>query len=413
MRLVYIHQHFCTNEGTSGTRSYDVSRYLIEAGHQITMICGLSDQSGLKPMPWYRLFRRDNIDGIELIVCNVPYSNRLGVLARYWAFCWFAVLGTIAAVSVRRPDVVFATSTPLSVGVPGYLAATVKRVPFVFEVRDLWPESFIRSGWVKGTELSIRIMSWLETFIYDRAAKILLVSPGFEKRLIERGFPPGKLKTILLGADDSLFETVTPDPEFLAQYQLEGKALAIYTGAHGKANGLDYILAAAEHSRGRPDIAYVLLGEGSEKPRLNAIAREKRLTNVVFADAVPKKRLPGILALCHIGLMILKDVDEPRPVTPNKIFDYMFTKLPALVNFEGPTIEMVEREGCGLFVDPKRPAELAEKVAKLAGDPDVRRELGARGRKAAVEKYGRRNIAGQLAETFGEVLAASSGKKAS
>jgi glycosyltransferase involved in cell wall biosynthesis len=409
LRLVYIHQHFMTNRGAGGTRSYDVARHMVRAGHAVHVICGIYDISGLAPMPWYRWFRRETIEGIDVTVCNVSYSNKFGGVRRTWAFLWFAALAVLASIRVRAPDLVFATSTPLTVGIPGYLAARIKRVPFVFEVRDIWPESFVRSGWVKGTELSIRLMGRLEAFIYRHARKILLVSPGFEKRLIERGLPPRKLKTILLGADGELFRDVKPDHAFLDKYGLHGKTLAIYTGAHGKANGLDYIVSAAEYARNDANIAYVLIGEGMERERLIQTARGKSLTNIVFAEAVPKEQLAGILAVCHIGLMILKNIREPRPVTPNKIFDYMFMGMPALVNFEGPTLEMVTAEGCGWYVDPQRPEELAEKVRRLAGDPELRVSLGRRGQIAARDKYDRKIIARQLTETFEGIISCGDG----
>jgi len=400
MNLIYIHQHFMTNAGAGGTRSYDVAKYMVQAGHRVHMICGIYDISGLARMPWYRLFRRERIDGIDLTVCNVYYSNKLGAAKRMWSFFWFAFLATWAVLRSPRPDVVFATSTPLTVGIPGYLGARLRRKPFVFEVRDIWPESLIRSGWVTGKELYIRMMERLEVFLYNRAKRILLVSPGFETRLIERGFPAEKLKTILLGAEGDLFRQVTPDTQFIETHGLAGKTIAIYTGAHGKANGLDYIVEAAQHSRDRQDIAYVLIGEGMEKTRLKELAKDKGLTNIVFADPVPKERLPGILAVCHIGLMILKDIGEPRPVTPNKIFDYMFMGMPAVVNFEGPTIEMVRAEGCGVLADPKDPADLAAKVQSLADDRAWAHELGERGKKAAWQKYDRRMIAGELMAVF-------------
>jgi len=406
MHFIYVHQHFCTNEGTSGTRSYDVARHLAAQGHRVTVISGLSDSCGMARLPWYRWFQKRRMEGFDVLVCNVFYSNKLKPIRRMWAFCWFAVLATLRGLFVRRVDLVFATSTPLTVGIPGYLLGKRHRVPFVFEVRDIWPESFVRSGWVTERSLSIRLMARLEAFIYKHAVKILVVSPGFERRLIERGVPAEKLKTIPLGADGDLFREVTPDESFRRQYGLEGKFVAIYTGAHGKANGLDYILAAAECSAkaGRTEIAYVLLGSGSERDRLRQEAQAKGLTNVVFAEAVSKTRLPGILAVCQVGLMILKDIGEPRPVLPNKIFDYMFMGMPAVVNFAGPTWEMVEREECGLFADPTRPEALADAVARLSAEPELARRLGSNGQRAARSTYDRRIIADQLIQTFQQVL---------
>jgi glycosyltransferase involved in cell wall biosynthesis len=403
MRIVYIHQHFCTNKGTGGTRSYDVARHIVQGEHEIYMITGISESSKVEPMPWYRLFRSENIDGINVIYCNVPYTNHLGVLKRMLAFWWFVVLAAIAAFRVPRPDLIFATSTPLTVGIPGYFAALFKRVPFVFEVRDLWPEAFLISGELKPGPLAW-LLRKLEEFLYAKAEKILLVSPGFERRLRQRGYRQEKLKTVLLGADGELFRDAKPNPEFRKKYGLEDKILAIFTGAHGWSNGLDYVLEAAELLKDRDDIKIILLGEGREKPRLKSVAQEKQLNNILFLDAVVKTEMVGIVSACDIGLMILLHVGQPRPVIPNKIFDYMFASLPSIVNFPGCTLEVVEADGTGVGSDPNDPADLAEKIRFFADNPDKRKEMGQRGRQVAYEKYTRQIISGQLLETFEEVL---------
>ncbi|MBK8271062.1 MAG: hypothetical protein IPK83_23215 [Planctomycetes bacterium] len=144
MRLIYIHQYFVTNEGTSATRSYDVSRYLVEMGHEVTMITGVHDQSSLPRMPWYRLFQTHHIDGIRVVACNAYYSNSLNVIWRTWSWLKFAMLATWAAIRVKKPDLIFATSTPPTVGIPGRIAAGLKGIHYIFEVRDLWPEDLLR-----------------------------------------------------------------------------------------------------------------------------------------------------------------------------------------------------------------------------------------------------------------------------
>lgn len=404
MKNVYIHQHFMTNRGSGGTRSYDVARHMVRMGHHVHIICGIYDTSGLEPMPWYKLFRQENYDGVAVTVCNVVSSNKQSALMRTLGYLWFAVLATIASLRIKKPDIVFATSTPLTVGIPGFIAAKLKKSPFIFEVRDIWPESFIRSGWVTGKELNIRLMARLEKFCYKHAHKIMLVSPGFEKRLIERGLPPEKLKTALLGADGDVFRDVKPNYEFMKQHQLGGKNIAIFTGAHGKSNGLYYVLDGAKNLLDRPDIAIILIGDGYEKHNLIQYAKDHQLNNVCFADPVPKDDLPGILAVCKIGLMILRYIGEPRPVTPNKIFDYMFMGMPALVNFEGPTIDMVNADECGLYVDPTKPEDLAEKIKLLVDNPEMARQMGENGKKAAWTKYDRGIIAQQLIDTFVDVV---------
>jgi glycosyltransferase involved in cell wall biosynthesis len=402
MRIIYIHQHFVTNEGTGGTRSYDVSKYLVEMGHEVTMICGINNRSGLKPMRWYQPFRRERIDGIDVIVCNVDYANRMGAMRRLAVFFGFAFMACIASLFAGPADLVFATSTPLTVGIPGYIVSRIKRAAFVFEVRDLWPEDLVLAGYVQ-PGLMVSLAERLERFIYRTSQKVLLVSPGFEKRLRQRGYPPSKLRTHLLGADGSLFVDLKADEAFLERTGLKGKVVAAYTGAHGVANGLDYILDAAKCLEKREDIAIILIGEGMEKPRLIERAEEMGLTNVQFIDPVLKTVLPGVLAGCEIGLMILSDIGE-RPVTPNKIFDYMFVGLPSIVNFPGPTLDMVLRDGTGVEVDAKDPGDLARAIEDLADQPERRREMGQRARQMAFEKYTRQAIAEQLSRTFQEVL---------
>lgn len=405
MKIVYIHQHFCTNEGVSGTRSYDVSRYMVQAGHEIHMICGIGEGCGLKRLPWYRMFKKENIDGINLIICNVYSSNSHSRLKKHILFVWFAIVASIASLCVRKPDIVFATSTPLTIGIPGYITAKLKRVPFVFEVRDIWPESFIRSGWIKETDITARIMAWMEAFFYKKASKILLVSKGFEDRLIERGIDPAKLKTVLLGADGDIFKDIVPDHGFIDRYGLQGKKIAIYTGSHGANNGLDYILDAAKLSVDRPDIVYVLMGFGRSKPAIQKRIEDEGIDNVVIAEPVRKDKLPGVLAVCHFGLMILRDINEPRPVTPNKMFDYIFMGMPMLVNFEGPTIDIVRQIGCGKYVDPKKPQELANAVSELSDcEPEILAEMGKRAKEAAWERFDRKSIADELIQVLEEAV---------
>ncbi len=403
MKLIYIHQHFVTNEGTSGTRSYDVSRYLIQMGHEVTMVCGLHDQSNLRRMPFWRLFRTEYIDGIKVRICNAYYSNRQGVPARLCAFAKFALLSLLVTVLERRADLIFATSTPLTVGIPGRIGAAIKRIPYVFEVRDLWPEDLLDAGRLK-PGLQYKVWEWLEQFSYARARKILLVSKGFHDRLLERGMAPGRLRTIVLGADGSLFRDVVPSREFFQQRGLQGKKIAIYTGAHGDANGLPQILDAAALLTDRPDIAFVMMGEGKMKDALKADVAARGLSNVHLLDPVPKRELPGILAACDIGLMILKQIPRPRWVTPNKIFDYMFTGIPSIVNFAGSTAEMVEADGAGFASNPGDATDLAAKIRQLADNPDERAAIGKRARDVAYSKYDRRMIAQQLAEVFESCL---------
>jgi len=403
MKVVYIHQHFVTNEGTSGTRSYDISRFLVQMGWQVTMISGLHDQSAAQRLPFYHWWRTEWIDGIKVVHCNAFYSNSLSVPARLWCFAKFSLLALLAVVRERGIDLVFATSTPLTVGIPGRIGAALKRVPYIFEVRDLWPEDLVDAGRLKpGWQL--KFWEWLERFSYGKARKILLVSKGFHDRLLERGFAPQRLETLVLGADSSLYQNLQPDQAYMQEQGLAGKTVAIYAGAHGDANGLDQVLDAAVLLKNRPDIAIAFIGLGKMREKLMARAKLEGLTNVHFLEPVPKHKLPGVLAACHIGLMILKQITRPRWVTPNKIFDYMFTGLPSIVNFAGTTAELVVADGAGVASKPGDAADLARCIAHWADHPEERAAIGRRARELSMSKYDRKAIATRMGAIFGEVV---------
>jgi glycosyltransferase involved in cell wall biosynthesis len=400
MHILYIHQYFTTNEGSGGTRSYDVSRHLVDMGHQVTVICGASSSSGLKPVARFRPWRVQWVDGIKVIGCNVPYSNYMCVPERLWSFFGFALLAIMAALLQQRIDIVFATSTPLTVTIPGILASKLKRKPYVFEVRDLWPEDLVAAGRMQENGFGHRVQSIMERASYAVADRVLLVSQGFHDRLLERGYPRDLLKTIPLGAAGELFKDVQADRSYLQEHGLAEKTIAIYTGAHGNANGLYQVLEAAEKLLDRPDIAVVLLGDGKEKPNLLAEVEKRNLKNVYMLAPVPKAQVPGILAGCHIGLMILKQIARPRWVTPNKLFDYMFSGMPVLVNFAGTTSALVEAEGCGFACKPGCADDLADKIRCYTDNPDKRKAVGIRARDVAWTRFERRMIARDLAEDF-------------
>ncbi|MCP4248466.1 MAG: glycosyltransferase family 4 protein [bacterium] len=399
MKLLYIHQYFVGPSGAGGTRSYDVAKHLVAMGHEVTLICGWTVQSGLPEMSRWRWWQTHRIDGIKVISCNVAYDNMMRVSARLWSFLSFAVLSTLAGLGERGVDLVFATSTPLTVGIPGRLITMIRRRPYVFEVRDLWPEDLLAAGRIK-PGWQYQAWSWLESFSYRTARRILLVSQGFHDRLLERGFAPERLATVVLGADGGIFRDVEPDTEYVEAHGLTGKTIAVYTGAHGDANGLFQLVEAAERLRDRPDIAIVLIGDGKMRPALQQAAADKGLTNIHLLGMVPKKKLPGILAACHIGLMILKQITRPRWVTPNKIFDYMFTGLPSIVNFPGTTAELVEREQIGVASKAGDAADLAARIIHWVDHPDEREAIGRRARKVAWEKYDREMIARRMADIF-------------
>jgi len=403
VKLLYIHQYFFTNQGSGPTRSYDVSRRMVDQGHEVTVVTGWHPLSGMpRPRRWKLVETRD-IDGIRVRICNIRYENKLKVPQRLAAFAGFAGLATVVSSLEQGMDLVFATSTPLTVGIPGRIASFLRRRPYVFEVRDLWPEDLLAAGRIK-EGWQYRGWQALEWFGYLGASRILLVSKGFHDRMLERGFAPERLKTIPLGAEKDLFENLRPATSFLQGLGLEGKTVAVYAGAHGDANGLFQVLDAAELLLDREDIAILLVGGGGKRDELHADARARGLCNVHFAPAMPKRDLVHVLAACDIGLMILKQIVRPRWVTPNKLFDYMFCGLPVLVNFPGTTAELVEAEGIGAATEPGSAEAMADQIRAWADDPEEARRRGELGRRIGLRDYTRATIADRLASLFQQVI---------
>jgi len=400
MNVVYVHQHFSTTRGATGTRSYDFARLLVERGHRVTVVCGVYGPSDIPGQRLDGLVTRRSIDGIDVRIVNVRYDNRQRIWRQIAAFLAFMVVGTVEVLRVRDADVVFATSTPLTVGLPGAVARYVRRVRFVFEVRDIWPEQAIDSGALTNPVL-IGVARLAERLFYRAADAILVVSRRMGERLRERiGADGRKVRVLALGTDVAFFTRAEADVAWRRGCGLEGKFVAVFAGAHGRLNALGWVLRAAALLKDDPDIRIVLIGDGVLKPALREQARRDGLQNVLFLDPVPKERLAGVLKACDLGLMTLENLPILDTACPNKFLDYMAAGLPVLVNFNGEAGWITEREGCGVVVPPEDPQAMAEALRRCAADRAGSRDMGRRGQVLVGKAFDRR----RLVEEFERVL---------
>ncbi len=379
MHILYFHQHFSTPKGAAGTRSYEMARRLIAEGHRVTMVCGSYAQgtTGLSG-PFRRGRRRGMVDGIDVIEFDLSYSNSQGFARRSFIFLKFA-LASIAVALRTRYDVLFATTTPLTAGLPGIFARWLRRKPFVFEVRDLWPE-LPRAMGVITNPLVLGAMSMLEWASYRSAHRCIGLAPGIVEGIERRGVAPDRIAMIPNGCDLGIFGC---DP---APWRPEGVApddlLAIFTGTHGVANGLDAVLDAARvlQQRGREDIKLLLVGDGKLKPALQARAAREGLRNLLFHPPVDKERLAGLMAGADLGLQVLANIPAfYYGTSPNKFFDYLAAGLPVLNNYPGWVASLIAENGCGYAVPPEDPDAFADVLEKAARD---RAELGRMSEKA-------------------------------
>lgn len=405
LRLLTFHQHFATPKGSSGTRSYEFARALIARGHQVTVISGAHQQSGLDlPYDEARSWHRGDVDGIDVISLPLTYSNRDSLFRRGWTFLRFALRSVRLALTLDC-DLVFATSTPITAVIPGLAAKWLRGKPFVFEVRDLWPELpralGLRNPFILGG------MSLLEFLGYRSADACIGLSPGIVDGIRRRSASTQKIVMIPNGCDLEIFH-----PRRRRSLALPGISpedfVAGFTGAHGPANGLDALLAVARELRRRGDqrVKIAFIGDGKEKARIAAQAQAEGLTNCLFFAPVAKEELGGITASLDCGLMVLRDLPAfYRGTSPNKFFDYIAAGLPVVNNYPGWLAEMITTENAGIAVPPADPVAFADALQRLAANPDLKASMGANARVLAESRFARPKLAAEFIDVLEAVAA--------
>jgi len=389
MKVLYFHQHFSTPHGSVGTRSYEMARRLVERGHAVTMVCGSyrGGETGLTD-GFVSGRRRGGVDGIDVIEFDLAYANADSFIKRALTFLGFALRSVVIA--LREPcDVVFATTTPLTAGIPGMFARWLRRKPFVFEVRDLWPELPRAMGVIRNP-LVLWAMGVLEWVSYRSATRLIGLSPGIVEGIARRGVGRDRIAMVPNGCDLRVFggDRAAWRPEGVDA----GDLLAVFAGTHGIANGLDAVLDAAAvlKKKGRTDIKVLLVGQGKLKPALQKRALEEGLDNVVFHDPVKKGRLADLMASTDVGLQILDNIPAFYDGTsPNKFFDYLSAGLPVLVNYPGWLAGVIERNACGLVVPPDDPEAFAAALERAADDRAGLAAMGPRARRCAESEFSR------------------------
>ena len=393
MHVLFIQQHFVTNRGRWSTKTYDFARYLVERGHRVTVLTGANVLAGDREVAG--LIEREDVDGIRVIRVGIRYANQMGYGRRVAAFVGFAALSSALAVVEARVDVVLASSGPLTVGIPALVARLLRGRPFVFEVRDLWPEIPVAMGILTHPVL-IAAARVAERTFYRRASAVVGISQGIVDRIEAGGVPRHKLAVIHTGVDLDLFDRTPADDSDLRRHGIADRFVAIYAGAISTVNHIGYLLDAAVALRDDPRIAIVILGEGKTRREMVDRARREGLTNVVFLPGRPKAELVGLLKACQLGIISGMPLEVFRPAMPNKYFDYLAAGIPVAANYEAEHNRHLERHGCGWEVTPSDPGALARLLREGADDTARMAAAGARGRELAERCYDRRRIVGDL-----------------
>jgi len=404
MNILLIHQYFLEENDPGGSRWNEFTRVWSEQGHTVTVLGGMMHYNGKEKKSEYKgkLFVKKQQGTVTVWRCHVSEAYNKHFLGRLWGYFSFMFSSFYAGLfkAKGRFDVVIVTSPPLFVGVSGYLVSRFRRVPFVFEVRDLWPESAIDTG-VLTNKLIIKLAYWVEAFIYKRAALINVLTPAFYKTLKEKkGIPERKLIQISNAADFSLSEKLLNDFDreaFRNEHELDGRFVITYVGAHGVANCLEQLLDAGEVLKDT-NVLFLLIGQGMEKDRLKKLAEERKITNVRFLDSVPKAEVFRYILASEMGASVLKKVDTFKTVYSNKTFDYMSCRKPILMAIDGVSRELVEAAGAGTYVEPEHTEEYSRVVRMYLADPTRLVREGESGYRFAKENFDREVLAKKYLE---------------
>ncbi len=387
MKILYIDQYYSNRRGNSGTRSHEFARRWVRDGHDVTIVTTASAYSHLAGQR--RWLRRSVDEGITVWSLRIPYAQSMGYARRVWSFATFMVMSTLIGLLVPKPDVVFASSTPLTVGVTGAIVAWLRTRPFVFEVRDLWPRAPIELGAIRNRYL-IPALEAVERWIYRRADAINALSPGMATGIIATGVEPERVSVVSNACDFDLNAAPrTPRPE--ANHRV------VYAGALGPANDLgDLIRVAGElHRRGRADIEIVIAGEGSQEPLIRDLVRHGELANVRFAGSLPRREVGELLATADIAVTCFAPLPVLATNSPNKFFDYLACGIPQITNSPGWLRELLEESGAGAFWPWGDAAAGADLIESLIDDAPWRNVMSKSAAKLA-QRFERGALAKEL-----------------
>jgi glycosyltransferase involved in cell wall biosynthesis len=400
MRILLIHQYFLEKGEGGGSRFNEMSKSWSEQGHEITVLAGMVHyNTGKKPKKYKGKFTYKDLmfyKNVDVIRCHVSESYNINFIGRLWAYFSFVFSSIYAGLFKTKGnyDLIIVTSPPLFVGITGYLLSRINRIPYVFEIRDLWPESAIDTGVLKN-KLIIKFAFWFEGFIYKRAKLINVLTPAFRDKLIRiKNVPKEKVILIPNAADFSLAEKILTDSSFDAlnfkkELGLENKFVITYVGAHGVANHLIQLIDAAEKLQ-NTNIIFQLIGSGMRKEFLQKEVIKRNLSNVIFRESVPKSEVFKYILASDVGTSVLKNVETFKTIYSNKTFDYMSCKKPILLVIDGVSRELVETAKCGVFAEPENPLSIANKSKEMSTlEKSDLNQMGLNGYNYARENFDR------------------------
>jgi glycosyltransferase involved in cell wall biosynthesis len=392
VHVLFLTDNFPPEVNAPASRTFEHCREWVKAGHRVTVItCAPNFPKG-KVFDGYRnkLWQRETMEGIEVVRVWSYITANEGFVRRILDYQSYMVSAIIASLFVRKVDVIVGTSPQFFTACAAYVASRLKFRPYIFELRDLWPESIKAVGAMKN-ERAIALLESLELFLYRKAARVISVTNSFKDNLVSRGIDGSKIEVVTNGVDLSQFKPRSKDPALERQLGLEGKFVVGYIGTHGLAHALETVLDAAERLRGT-DVVFLLLGDGARKQALREDAARRGLDNVVFIDTVPTAEVPRYWSILDVSLIHLQKTELFTTVIPSKLFESMGMGLPVLHGVEGESARIVRDENAGIPFEPENADALVAALRRLKENPAELAQFKASCLKGA-QNYDRTNLA--------------------
>jgi colanic acid biosynthesis glycosyl transferase WcaI len=402
VKILYVSQYFPPEMGAPSARASELAHHWSLAGHQVSVLTGFPNHpTGVVPEEWRPRLRRlvynekaGDVDVFRTWLWPLPNRKAHERMRNYASFC---VSSALRGMTLPRPDVVIGSSPQLLVALSAWWIAFSRQLPFVFEVRDLWPESLTAVGVGSEDSLLHHSLAAIARFLYERADRVVVVTPAFRDHLIQRWrVPPEKIEIVENGVETDMFSPSPPEASAALRRELgaDSKFLVCYVGTMGMAHGLDTLLdAAATLQREKPDVLFLLIGEGAEKQRIQSLAQSQSLTNVRILDQQPRDKIPAFISASDACLVLLKKTDIFKTVIPTKMLEFMSCARPVILGVEGQARQIIDEAGAGLVIEPENAVALAQAIKRLEQDPANGRALGQKGRKYILQRFSRAGTA--------------------
>ncbi|WP_318464685.1 glycosyltransferase family 4 protein [Photobacterium leiognathi] len=406
MHILFLTDNFPPEGNAPATRTYEHAIRWVKAGHKVTVItCAPNFPEGVVfdgyKNSWYQT---ENLDGINVVRVKTYITANEGFAKRILDYISFMFSSFFAGLYQKKPDIIVATSPQFFCACAGWALSAIRRKPFIFELRDIWPASITAVGAMKDS-FAIKILEKLELFLYNRADSIISVTHAFKKELIERGVDSNKIEVVLNGVDLTKYQPVIcKDPEFVKQFNLEEKFVVGYVGTHGLAHGLEHIVSVAESLKENDNIRFIFAGGGAARKKVVELVNQKQLKNIILIDRQPKEMMPKLWSLCDLSLVPLVNNELFRTVIPSKIFECMGMGIPTIMSVpEGEATAIIKDTASGLVVESENVEEIKKAILKLYNDTDLYNEIRLSSINSA-KLFSRDLMASKMLSIFSKVL---------